>query len=54
MNIGPLEYIVIGVPDQQLTRALVLELNAIHASGQIRVVDLIFVAKAADGSVVMQ
>ena len=54
MNIGPLEYVVIGVKDDQLKRALFAELNAIHSTGQIRVVDLIFVTKAADGSVVLQ
>jgi hypothetical protein len=54
MDIGPLEYVVIGVPGQQLASALISELNAIQESGQICVVDLIFVTKAADGSVAMQ
>jgi len=30
------------------------ELNTIHQTGQIRVVDLILVTKAADGSVMMR
>lgn len=54
MEIGPLEYVVIGVPGQQFTSALISELNAIQEPGQICVVDLIFVSKAADGSVTMQ
>jgi DNA-directed RNA polymerase specialized sigma24 family protein len=54
MDIGPLEYVVIGVPGQQLTSALISELNAIQESGQICVVDLVFVTTAADGAVVMQ
>jgi hypothetical protein len=54
MEIGPLEYVVIGVNDHKLTHALVSELNAIHETGQVRVVDLIFVTKAADGTVLMQ
>jgi Family of unknown function (DUF6325) len=54
MDIGPLEYIVIGVNDQQLTRELFSELNEIQETGMIRVVDLILVKKAADGGVVMQ
>ena len=54
MKIGPLEYVVIGVDDQQLTHALFAELNAIQAAGQISVVDLLFVTKATDGSVVTQ
>lgn len=51
MHIGPLEYAVIGVPEQQLTSALISKLNGIQESGQIRVVDLIFATKEVDGSV---
>jgi hypothetical protein len=40
--------------DQQLTPALVSELDTIQESGQIFVVDLIFVTKAADGAVTMR
>jgi hypothetical protein len=54
MDIGPLEYVVIGMNDRQHTRALFSELNAIHETGNIRVVDLILVTKAADGTMVMQ
>ncbi len=54
MDIGPLEYVVIGVPNQQPTRELLSELNAIQETGTIRVVDLIFITKAADGTVAMQ
>lgn len=54
MDIGPLEYIVIGVPNKKLTRALFSELKAIQKTGKIRVVDLIFVTKAADGTVELQ
>jgi|SRR5664280_637418 uncharacterized membrane protein len=54
MDIGPLEYVVIGVTDQQLKSDLISELNAIQEAGKIRVVDLIFVLKAADGAVKMQ
>lgn len=54
MEIGPLEYVVIGLSGQQHTRALLSELNAIQASGQIRVVDLIFVTKTADGGMEMR
>jgi uncharacterized membrane protein len=54
MDIGPLEYVVIGVPDQRLTRALFAELNAIQANDQIRLVDLILVTKAADGAATLQ
>ena len=52
MDLGPLEYIVIGVKDQKLTPSLISELSMIHETGTIRVVDIIFVTKAADGSIV--
>ena len=52
MDIGPLEYAVIGVSDLQRTNALISEMNAIQAAGQVRVVDLVFVEKAADGTLV--
>jgi hypothetical protein len=54
MEIGPLEFVVIGLQNQQLNRALITELDAIQESGQIYVVDLIFVTKGADGAVTMR
>ena len=54
MELGPLEYVVIGVSEQQLKSALISELNAIQEAGKIRVVDLIFVSKSADGAVAIQ
>ncbi len=54
MEIGPLEYVVIGGIEPHLNRTLISELNTIQESGQVSVVDLIFVKKAADGSVTMQ
>jgi len=54
MDIGPLEYVVVSVSDQQLNGALFSELNAIQETGKIRVVDLIFVSKAANGAVAIQ
>ena len=53
MDIGPLEYVVIGTPEQHLPDVLVAELDAIQESRQVYVVDLIQVSKAADGSVSM-
>jgi uncharacterized membrane protein len=51
MVIGPLEYVVIGFEDHQFTREILPELNAIQQKGAIRVVDLLFVQKDADGTV---
>ena len=54
MDIGPLEYVVIGLSEQPLPVALVAELDTLQESGQVYVVDLILVTKAADGSVTMR
>ena len=54
MDIGPLEYVVIGLKDEHLPDALVAELDAIQESGQVYVVDLILVTKAEDGALMMK
>jgi uncharacterized membrane protein len=51
MEIGPLEYVVLGFEDQKFTSEVLPELNAIQENGLIQVVDLLFVSKAADGTV---
>ncbi len=51
MELGPLEYMVIGCPGNQFMREVVPQLNAIQEKGQIQVVDLLFIRKAADGTV---
>jgi hypothetical protein len=50
MDIGPLEYVVIGFQDDHFTNEILPELNAIQASNLIRVVDLLFVSKEANGT----
>lgn len=54
MNIGPLEYVVIGLKDGRFRSSILPELNMIQQNGLIRVVDLLFVSKGADGTVTMQ
>jgi Family of unknown function (DUF6325) len=54
MEIGPLEYVVLGFEDDQFTSVVLPELNAIQESGLIRVVDLLFVSKWADETVAIQ
>jgi uncharacterized protein DUF6325 len=54
MNIGPLEYVVIGFQDNQFTSEVLPVLGAIQEKGAIRVVDLLFVSKDADGMVTMR
>ena len=51
MTIGPLEFVVIGCKGHQFTREIVPELNSIQEKGLIRVVDLFFVRKDAQGTV---
>src|SRR5437016_1241165 len=53
MTIGPLEFVVIGYKGPQFMSEIVPELNSIQEKGQIRVVDLFFVRKHADGTVTM-
>ena len=54
MNIGPLEYVVIGFQDNQFASEVLPVLGAIQEKGAIRVVDLLFVSKDADGMVTMR
>lgn len=54
MEIGPLEYVVIGCENDHFTSEILPELNAIQEKGLIRVVDLLFVTKGADGAVTVQ
>ena len=51
MTIGPLEFAVIGCKGHQFTREILPELNSIQEKGLIRVVDLFFVRKDANGTV---
>ena len=51
MILGPLEYIIIGCPGNQFAREIAPELHAIQEKGLIRVVDLLFVRKDANGTV---
>ncbi len=52
MAVGPVEYLVVGFPENKFTGAVAPELAKLVESGTIRILDLLFVAKDADGSVV--
>ncbi len=54
MEIGPLEYVVIGLAGDRFTSDILPALNAIQQNGLIRVVDLLFVSKDAVGTVTVQ
>ncbi len=51
---NPLEYVVIAVRNDQFAKEVVPELTAIHARGDIRIVDLLFIDKADDGATVLR
>jgi len=52
MTTGPVEYIIVGFPGNKFTGEIAPELIALVESGTIRILDLIFIGKDADGSVV--
>lgn len=49
---APLEYIIIGFPENNFTGEVVPALADLVDSGLIRIVDLVFVAKGDDGSAI--
>jgi hypothetical protein len=50
MTIGPVEYIIIGFPGNQFNGDIAPALADLIASGTIRVLDLVFITKDADGN----
>jgi hypothetical protein len=52
MGIGPVEYLVVAFPGNQFNGEIAPALRDLIDSGTIRVLDLAFVLKDADGSVV--
>jgi len=52
MSIGPVEYIVVAFPGNRFTGKIAPALADLVKNGTIRILDLAFVAKDADGDVV--
>ncbi|GAA3862522.1 hypothetical protein GCM10022381_03360 [Leifsonia kafniensis] len=52
MTIGPVEYIVVAFPGNEFTGEIAPELIALIESGKIRILDLIFIGKNANGDTV--
>jgi uncharacterized membrane protein len=52
MDIGPVEILVVGFPGNQFTGEIAPALGELVESGLIRVIDLVFIAKDAEGDVV--
>ena len=51
MDIGPVEILVVGFPGNKFTGEIAPALAELVADGMIRVIDLVFVAKDANGDV---
>jgi len=51
MSIGPVEYLILGFPGNKFTGQIVPELTKLLDSGLVRVIDLAFISKDADGNV---
>jgi len=51
MAMGPVEYIVVGFPGNKFNGEILPELSKLVESGTVRVLDLIFIGKDADGEV---
>lgn len=52
MTIGPVEYIIVGFPGNEFNGEIAPELMALVQSGTVRILDLAFIGKDADGTVV--
>lgn len=51
MSIGPVEFLTIAFPGNNFDGRIVPELERLVASGTVRIIDLVFVSKDADGSI---
>ena len=51
MAIGPVEYLILGFPGNNFTGQIVPELAKLIDSGLVRIIDLTFITKDADGHV---
>ncbi|MET0144633.1 MAG: DUF6325 family protein [Jiangellaceae bacterium] len=48
---GPVEYIIVGFPDNRFDGAIASELAKLIESGTVRILDLVFVTKDVEGDV---
>ena len=51
MALGPVEYIIVGFPGNKFNGEIAPELGKLIDSGTIRILDLVFIIKDADGNV---
>lgn len=50
-SIGPVEYMLIGFPDNKFTGGIAPALTDLVQNGTVRILDLVFIQKDADGNV---
>lgn len=50
-SIGPVEYVLIGFPDNQFTGGIAPALADLVANDLVHIIDLVFIRKDADGNV---
>lgn len=50
-SIGPVEYVLIGFPDNQFTGGIAPALADLVANDLVRIIDLVFIKKDAEGNV---
>ncbi len=53
MSVGPVEYILLAFPGNQFKGEIVPALARLIDSNTVRIIDLVFIGKDADGNVVM-
>jgi Family of unknown function (DUF6325) len=51
MSVGPVEYIIVAFPGNEFNGEIAPELMSLVETGTVRILDLIFIGKDADGSV---
>jgi hypothetical protein len=49
--IGPVEYILIGFPGNRFTGGIAPAIADLVSSGTVRIIDLVFIQKSADGTI---
>lgn len=50
-TIGPVEYVLIAFPGNQFTGGIAPAIGELVANGTVRILDLVFISKSADGTV---
>jgi hypothetical protein len=51
MSTGPVQYVIVGFPENRFTGEIAPELASLVDSGIVRILDLVFITRDADGDV---